>query len=53
MLPPEFPELSCCSMAKLHLTHCDPMNCTTPGFPVLHYLLEFAQTHVPGVSDVI
>ena len=25
---------------------CDPMDCSTPGFPVLHYLLEFAQTHV-------
>ena len=25
---------------------CDPMDCSMPGFPVLHYLLEFAQTHV-------
>jgi len=25
---------------------CDPMDCSTPGFPVFHYLLEFAQTHV-------
>ena len=25
---------------------CDPMNCSMPGFPVLHYLLEFVQTHV-------
>ena len=25
---------------------CDPMDCSTPGFPVLHHLLEFAQTHV-------
>ena len=25
---------------------CMPMDCSTPGFPVLHYLLEFAQTHV-------
>ena len=24
----------------------DPMNCSTPGVPILHYLLEFAQTHV-------
>ena len=22
------------------------MDCSTPGFPVLHYLLEFAQTHI-------
>ena len=27
-------------------TLCDPMDCRTPGFPVLHYLPEFAQTHV-------
>ena len=32
---------------------CDPMDCSTPGFPVLHYLLEFAQTHVHWVSDAI
>ena len=25
---------------------CDPMNCSMPGFPVLHYIPEFAQTHV-------
>ena len=35
----------CCSVTKLCLTLCDPMNCSTPGFPVLYYLLEFAQTH--------
>ena len=32
---------------------CDPINCSTPGFPVLHYLPEFAQTHVHWVSDAI
>jgi len=37
---------SCCSVAQLCLTLCDPMDCNMPGFPVLHYLLEFAQTHV-------
>ena len=35
-----------CSVAKSCLTLCDPMDCSTPGFPVLEYLLEFAQTHV-------
>ena len=25
---------------------CDPTDCSMPGFPVLHYLPEFAQTHV-------
>ena len=28
------------------VTLCDPMNCSTPGLPVLHHLPEFAQTHV-------
>ena len=27
-------------------TLCDPVNCSMPDFPVLHYLPEFAQTHV-------
>ena len=27
-------------------TLCDPTDCSTSGFSVLHYLLEFAQTHV-------
>ena len=27
---------------------CDPMDCSTPGFPVLHRLLESAQTHCVG-----
>ena len=40
----------CCSVAKLCLTLCDPMDCGTPGFPVLHYLPEFSQTHVHWVS---
>ena len=36
----------CCSVAKLCPTLCAPMNCSTPGFPVLHCLLEFIQTPV-------
>ena len=32
---------------------CDPMDCSTPGFPVLHILPEFAQTHVHQISDAI
>ena len=36
----------CCSAAKLCQTLCDPVDCSTPAFPVLHYLLEFAQIHV-------
>ena len=34
-------------------TLCDPMGCSMPGFPGLHYLLEFAQIHVHWVSDSI
>ena len=32
---------------------CDPMDCSMPGSPVLHYLLEIAQIHVHWVSDAI
>ena len=31
----------------------NPMDCSMPGFPVLHCLSEFAQTHVHGVSGAI
>ena len=31
----------------------DPMDCSTPGFPVHHWLLELAQTHTHRVSDAI
>ena len=43
----------CCSVAQSCPTLCDPMDCSTPGSPVLHYLLEFAQIHVHWVSDAI
>jgi len=36
----------CCSLAKSCLTLCDPMDCSTPGFPILLHLPEFAQTLV-------
>ena len=42
-----------CSVIQLCPTLCDPMDFSMPGFPVLHYLLEFAQTHVHWVSDAI
>ena len=34
-------------------TLCDPMNRSTPGLPVHHQLLEFAQTHAHRVGDAI
>ena len=43
----------CCSVAKSCPTLCDPMDCSQPGFPVLHYLPEFIQTHMLWVDDAI
>ena len=43
----------CCSVAKLCPTPCDHRDWSTPAFPVLHYLLQFSQTHVHGVDDAI
>ena len=42
-----------CSVAKLCLTLCDPTDSSTPGFPVPHLLLEFAQVPVYWISDAI
>ena len=41
------------SAAQLCLPICDPMDCSTPGFPIRHQLLELAQTHVHRVGDAI
>ena len=41
------------SVAQSLLTLCDPMDCSTSGFPVHHQLPELAQTHLHGVSDAI
>ena len=38
---------------QLSLSLCDPMDCSMPGFPVLHHLPKFAQTRVHWVSDAI
>ena len=43
----------CCSAAQSCPTLCDSMDRSTPGSPVLHCPLEFAQTHVHWVSDSI
>ena len=42
---------SCCSVAESCPTLCDPMDCSTPGFPVLLYLPEFAQANVPAMPS--
>ena len=45
--------LCCCLVSKLCPTLCNLMCCSIPGFPVLHYLPEYAQTHGHQVGDVI
>ena len=41
------------SVAQLCPTLCEPMDCSMPGLPVHHQLLEPAQTHVHWVGDAI
>ena len=48
-----FPLMFSCLVTQSFPTHCDPMDCNMPGFPVLYCLLECAQTHVHWVSDAI
>ena len=43
----------CHSVTQSCPTLCDPMDCSTPGFSVLHQLLELAQIHVHWVGDAI
>ena len=43
----------CCSVTQLCLTLCDPVDCSTPSFLVLHHFLELVQTHVHWFSDTI
>ena len=39
------------SFAQSCPTLCDPVDCSMPGLPVYHQLLEFTQTHVHRVGD--
>ena len=41
------------SVSQSCLSLCDPVNCSTPGLPVHHQLLEFTHTHVRWVADAI
>ena len=43
----------CCCKLLSHVWLCDPMDCSTPGFPVPHHLPELAQAHVHWVGDAI
>ena len=40
-----------CSISQSCPTLCDLMYGSIPGFPVLHYLQELAQTHIHWVGD--
>ena len=42
-----------CSVTQSYPTLGDPIDCSTPGLPILHHLLEPTQTHVHWVSDAI
>ena len=41
------------SVAQSYPTLCNPTDCSTPGFPVRHQLLELAETHVRCIGDPI
>ena len=43
----------CCLVPQSSPTLRDPMDCSMPGFPIFHYLLESAQTHILWVDDAI
>ena len=43
----------CCSGTQVCPTLCKPLDCSKPGFPVLHYLPDFAQSHTHRVDDAI
>ena len=42
-----------CSVTQWYPTVHNPMDCSTPGFPVPHQLLEFAQVHIHWTGDAI
>ena len=50
---------SCCCYCLViqssfsHVQLCNPMDYSMPGFPILHYLLEFALTHVHWANDTL
>ena len=48
-----YTHISVSSVTQPCPTLCDPMACSTPGFPVHHQLLEATQTHVHQVTDAI
>ena len=56
LLSSKTPRISCCyccPVSKLCSTLCNPLECSTPGSPLLHYLPEFAQIDVHWIDDAI
>ena len=49
----QFSSVQFSSVTQWCLTFCNPMNCSMPGSPAHHQLLELAQTHVHHVGDII
>ena len=49
----QFSSVQFSSVTQSCPTLCDPMDCSTPSFPVHHQLPEFTQTHVHWVGDAI
>ena len=45
--------ICCCLVTQSCPTLCDPMDCSAPGFPVLHHVPELTQTHIHWVGDTI
>ena len=50
---PDKPSVQFSSVTQLCPIPYDPINCSMPGFPIHHQLLELAQTHVHRVGDAI
>ena len=50
---PKWGSVQFSSVTQSCRTLCNPMNCSTPGLPDHHQLLEFTQTHVDRLSDAI
>ena len=46
-------QFSSVQFSRSAVSLCNPMNCSTPGFPVHHHLQDFTQTHIHLVSDAI
>ena len=49
----QFSSVQFSSVTQSCPTLCDPLDCSSPGFPVQHQLLELTQTHVHWVGDAI